>query len=693
MAPLEFRLPDVGRGHRDGRDRRLAGGRGRPRARAPGPRRDPDRQGDGRHPVPGDRRRHAAVRGRRATRSTSGAVLAVIEADGAVAAARRDARAGDARAPRRAAAMPPRARRRRARAPARRADDAPAGARARRRARGRRGQRAARAHRARGRRARRGRRAAPPAPHGPGARAARRRRRAAPAPGEVVPAARRAPHDRPRAHARVARGPAHHRLPRGRRDRAAARAREPAPAGARARRRGARQGADADAARRPRRRPRALRDHPYVNASIDLEARGDHAARPLPRRHRGGRPRRADRPGRPRRRPALAGRARARDRRALARPRASAGCAPTSSPGRPITVNNFGSLGTWMGTPIVRPPEVVNVGVGAIRDRVVAVDGAPVVRPTLVLVGRGRPPRARRRRRSRPSSTRCRSCSRTRSCSSRTCADGRRRVRRLRRPARPRRRARRLRRRHPRRAARARGDARRARGPGRARRRLPAGRLHPQQGADRAGRRARTARATCAPPGSTPTASSVSLERFQAWRGELCAGLARGVGELLDGRRRARRARRGALQPRRPRRGAHARGPRASSSSSSTRSSPPARGRSRCPGLPFDGERVLDSTGALALTAVPASVAVVGAGYIGLELGTALAKLGARVTVVEALDRVLPTVDAVAHRARAAAAAGARRRRCGCARPRSAWRTARSWSRARTARSASRPSA
>ena len=38
-----------------------------------------------------------------------------------------------------------------------------------------------------------------------------------------------------------------------------------------------------------------------------------------------------------------------------------------------------------MGTPIVRPPEVVNVGVGAIRDRVVAVDGAPVVRPTMVL--------------------------------------------------------------------------------------------------------------------------------------------------------------------------------------------------------------------------------------------------------------------------------------------------------------------
>jgi pyruvate dehydrogenase E2 component (dihydrolipoamide acetyltransferase) len=58
---------------------------------------------------------------------------------------------------------------------------------------------------------------------------------------------------------------------------------------------------------------------------------------------------------------------------------------PEQLAGPTITVNNFGSLGTWMGTPIVRPPEVVNLGVGAIRDRVVAVDGAPVVRPTLVL--------------------------------------------------------------------------------------------------------------------------------------------------------------------------------------------------------------------------------------------------------------------------------------------------------------------
>jgi dihydrolipoamide dehydrogenase len=60
--------------------------------------------------------------------------------------------------------------------------------------------------------------------------------------------------------------------------------------------------------------------------------------------------------------------------------------------------------------------------------------------------------------------------------------------------------------------------------------------------------------------------------------------------------------------------------------------------------LPLDGERVIDSTGALALDRLPASVAVVGGGYVGLELGTALAKLGARVSIVEALDRVLTSM-------------------------------------------------
>ncbi len=63
------------------------------------------------------------------------------------------------------------------------------------------------------------------------------------------------------------------------------------------------------------------------------------------------------------------------------------------------------------------------------------------------------------------------------------------------------------------------------------------------------------------------------------------------------------------------------------------------------PFLPFGGP-VISSTDALALRQVPASLAVVGGGYIGLELGTAFAKLGAKVTVVEALPRLLAQYDA-----------------------------------------------
>ncbi|MCU1504953.1 MAG: Dihydrolipoyl dehydrogenase [Ilumatobacteraceae bacterium] len=62
------------------------------------------------------------------------------------------------------------------------------------------------------------------------------------------------------------------------------------------------------------------------------------------------------------------------------------------------------------------------------------------------------------------------------------------------------------------------------------------------------------------------------------------------------------------------------------------------------PALPFGG-RVLSSTEALALTTVPGRLVVVGAGYIGLELGTAFRKLGAAVTVVEIQPRILPQYD------------------------------------------------
>ena len=128
----------------------------------------------------------------------------------------------------------------------------------------------------------------------------------------------------------------------------------------------------------------AAREHPYVNASIDLEAEtitlhghyhvGIAAAGPdgltVPVVHD------ADQLTLAELAHAITALSQAARERKLS---------PAQLAGPTITVNNFGSLGTWMGTPIVRPPEVVNLGVGAIRDRVVAVDGAPVVRPTLVL--------------------------------------------------------------------------------------------------------------------------------------------------------------------------------------------------------------------------------------------------------------------------------------------------------------------
>jgi dihydrolipoamide dehydrogenase len=63
------------------------------------------------------------------------------------------------------------------------------------------------------------------------------------------------------------------------------------------------------------------------------------------------------------------------------------------------------------------------------------------------------------------------------------------------------------------------------------------------------------------------------------------------------------------------------------------------------PGFPFDGKRVVDSTGALDFGEVPGRLVVIGAGYIGLEIGTLYAKLGSKVAVVEALAGILPGTD------------------------------------------------
>ncbi|WP_417472746.1 dihydrolipoyl dehydrogenase [Leisingera sp.] len=63
------------------------------------------------------------------------------------------------------------------------------------------------------------------------------------------------------------------------------------------------------------------------------------------------------------------------------------------------------------------------------------------------------------------------------------------------------------------------------------------------------------------------------------------------------------------------------------------------------PGVDIDEQDVLSSTGALALEEVPQHLVVIGAGVIGLELGQVWSRLGAKVTVVEYLDRILPGID------------------------------------------------
>ena len=63
------------------------------------------------------------------------------------------------------------------------------------------------------------------------------------------------------------------------------------------------------------------------------------------------------------------------------------------------------------------------------------------------------------------------------------------------------------------------------------------------------------------------------------------------------------------------------------------------------PGLEIDEERVVSSTGALAFDKVPKSMIVIGAGVIGLELGSVWSRLGAQVTVLEFLDHILPGMD------------------------------------------------
>ena len=63
------------------------------------------------------------------------------------------------------------------------------------------------------------------------------------------------------------------------------------------------------------------------------------------------------------------------------------------------------------------------------------------------------------------------------------------------------------------------------------------------------------------------------------------------------------------------------------------------------PGIEIDEQKIVSSTGALELPEVPKRLVVIGGGVIGLELGSVWGRLGSQVTVIEFLDRILPTMD------------------------------------------------
>lgn len=136
----------------------------------------------------------------------------------------------------------------------------------------------------------------------------------------------------------------------------------------------------------------------------------------------------------------------------------------------------------------------------------------------------------------------------------------------------------------------------------------------------------------------------VDMKRFQAWKRGIVGRLTDGVRgllkaaavEVIAGELRLTGAQSGVIEPRE----GQARFLNFADLVLATGSRPVALSE-----LPFDGDRVLDSAGALDLEALPRTLAIVGGGYIGLEIGTAFAKLGSRVTIVEAEAGVLPTLE------------------------------------------------
>ena len=66
---------------------------------------------------------------------------------------------------------------------------------------------------------------------------------------------------------------------------------------------------------------------------------------------------------------------------------------------------------------------------------------------------------------------------------------------------------------------------------------------------------------------------------------------------------------------------------------------------STLPGIEFDEVKILSSTGALSMSRVPKKMIIIGAGYIGLEMGSVWSRLGSDVHVIEYLDHITPGLD------------------------------------------------
>lgn len=143
----------------------------------------------------------------------------------------------------------------------------------------------------------------------------------------------------------------------------------------------------------------------------------------------------------------------------------------------------------------------------------------------------------------------------------------------------------------------------------------------------------------------------VDMAAFQRWKTSVVGGLQQGVQALLD--HAGVDVRTGYFRFTRPDQGALETGQDTPPTHLHFRDAIIATGSrpATLAALPIDGARIITSTEALDLAALPASIAVVGGGYIGVEVGTALGKLGSVVTIVEAQDVLLPEMGPAAGRA------------------------------------------